>query len=117
MGVGIDGAWMDVKESPAFDHHNNFRASSTALNTFSGNLIFRLPIDHLCLAPYVYAGGGYEGDGRNWGSGDVGVGVEYRIKPHKMGIFFDERWTYLGDRNGHQDLNFFSSRIGVRIIF
>lgn len=117
VGIGVDGAWMDVKESPAFSQHRRFRDQDTALNSFSGNLILRLPLDHPCIAPYMYAGGGYLGDGLNWGSGDVGVGVEFRIKPQRLGIFLDQRWTYLGDRDGHRDLNFFSSRIGVRIIF
>jgi hypothetical protein len=116
IGVGIDGAWMDVKESPAF-HHAGFHDSGVALNSFSGNLIFRYPIDSICVAPYIYAGGGYYGDGQNWGAGDVGVGVEWRLKPHRCALFFDERWTYLGDRNGERNLNFFSSRIGVRFIF
>jgi hypothetical protein len=119
IGVGIDGAWMDVKESPAQNRNERFLDRGVALNSFSGNLIFRFPIENppLCLAPYVYVGGGYYGDGLNWGAGDVGVGVEWRIQPHKCSVFLDQRWTYLGDRNGERNLNFFSSRIGVRFIF
>ena len=118
VGVGIDGSWMDVKESPAFARHASFRGDDgVALNSFTGNVYFRFPIEHPCLAPYVYAGGGYYGDGLNWAAADCGVGVEFRIKPQKLGIFLDQRWTYLGDRDGHRDLNFFSSRIGVRFIF
>jgi hypothetical protein len=44
------------------------------------------------------------------------VGVEYRFTQGK-GVFVDGRWTYLGDRFGHGDLNYFSTRIGFRFAF
>jgi len=56
-------------------------------------------------------------DGQQWASAHGGLGLEYRIVPNKIGLFVDGRWTYLGDRNDHGDLNFFSSRAGVRIVF
>src|SRR5947199_275085 len=51
------------------------------------------------------------------GPHQAGVGLEYRIKPHKLGFFVDGRWTYLGDRDERSDLNFFSARAGFRIVF
>lgn len=116
VGIGVDAAWLDMKENAAFAQHD-VTETSTALHAFSGSLIFRLPIDHLCLAPYVYAGGGFQVDGRQWASAHAGLGVEYRIKPHKVGLFLDSRWTYYGDRDDLGDLNNFTARAGVRIVF
>jgi hypothetical protein len=115
VGIGVDAAWLDVKESTDFQRRGG--NGNTALHTFSGSLIVRFPIDHLCLAPYIYGGGGFEVDGKQWGSGHAGVGLEYRIKPNKVGLFVDGRWTYLGDRDERHDLNFFSARAGIRLIF
>jgi len=116
VGIGVDAAWLAMKENAAFAQHDRTE-TTTALHAFSGSLIFRLPIDHLCLAPYVYAGGGFQVDGRQWASAHAGLGVEYRVKPHKLGLFVDGRWTYYGDRDDLGDLNNFTARAGVRIVF
>jgi hypothetical protein len=114
IGIGVDAAWLSAKESTLGGNDNSDR---TALHNVSGSLIFRLPIDSACLAPYAYIGGGYHADGYNWASGHAGVGVEYRVVPNKIGIFVDGRWSYLGDRLEQSDLNFFSARAGVRFVF
>ena len=111
-GVGVDAAWLYAKEGPAVD----VEEGHTVLHNFSGSLIFRIPIDELCLAPYIYAGGGAAVDGEQWATAHGGVGVEYRFAPGK-GIFVDSRWTYLGDRYGLDDLNYFSTRVGFRLTF
>jgi hypothetical protein len=113
FGLGVDAAWLAAKEAP----YLATETEKTAIHNFSGSLIYRMPIDHLCLAPYIYAGGGYHVDGEDWASAHGGVGVEFRIEPQKYGVFLDGRWTYLGDRFGHGDLNFFSTRLGFRFIF
>ena len=91
--------------------------NSTTIHNFSGSLIFRAPMDAACLAPYLYVGGGCSVDGHQWASAHAGAGVEYRIVPQKVGVFLDGRWTYLGDRFGHEDLNYFSTRLGMRFVF
>lgn len=117
IGLGVDAAWLDAKRSDldrdAGDHNN----SRTAIHNFSGSLIIRLPIDSACLAPYTYVGGGYTVDGNGWATAHAGVGLEYRCVPNKLGLFIDGRWTYLGDRYGKSDLNFWGARAGVRIVF
>jgi hypothetical protein len=118
FGLGVDAAWLSIKEDPTFASSSGDKSGDvTALHTFTGSLIWRFPIDHLCLAPYVYAGGGFLVDGRQWAAAHGGAGLEYRIKPDHYGLFVDARWTYLGDRDGLGDLNFFNARLGVRIIF
>lgn len=116
FGLGVDAAWLDVKEDPRFGRANA-DSQTTTMHNFSGSVIWRFPVDRLCLAPYVYAGGGLHVDGDQWASAHGGVGLEYRIKPNRFGVFVDGRWTYLGDRGGRDDLNFFGARAGFRVIF
>jgi opacity protein-like surface antigen len=116
IGLGIDASWLAAREDSGFARNDN-SGGRTAIHNFSGSVIFRLPIDHTCLAPYIYAGGGFHVDGEQWASAHGGIGLEYRIKPNRLGIFIDGRWTYLGDRDDRNDLNFFSARAGIRIIF
>ncbi len=115
IGLGIDAAWLSAKESTIGGNRDNDR---TTLHNVTGSLIFRAPIEgSACFAPYAYLGGGFHADGYNWASAHVGVGIEYRIVPQKVGIFLDGRWTYLGDKAGVDDLNFFGVRAGLRLVF
>ena len=58
----------------------------------SGNLIFRIPIDTLHLAPYLYGGGGYQFDTAERFFGQAGAGVEFRFTKC-CGIFADARYV------------------------
>jgi hypothetical protein len=117
LGIGVDAAWLYANEADYVSNRNDDSDNGhTTLHNFSGSLIFRAPIDDLCLAPYAYVGGGATVDGEQWASAHGGVGVEYRFAERK-GVFVDGRWTYLGDRFGHGDLNYFSTRIGFRFAF
>lgn len=116
FGVSAEGYWLDAKHNSS---QSGIGADSngTTFHSAGGNVIFRYPIDSLCLAPYVYAGGGATLDGKNWAVADVGVGLEYRLIPNKLGIFADERWNYYGDRFSHDTQNNFMTRAGVRWVF
>ena len=114
IGIGVDATWLYARES---NNSDATEGDHTTFHNFTGSLIFRLPIDEMCLAPYAFIGGGFHVDGDQWASAHAGVGVEYRIVPQRVGLFADGRWTYLGDRYGHGDLNFFSTRLGVRFVF
>jgi len=114
IGLGVDAAWLYTKEA---DISETSDGGHTTIHNFSGSLFFRAPIDSACIAPYVYLGGGCHVDGDQWASAHAGAGVEFRLKPEKFGVFVDGRWTYLGDRYGHDDLNFTSARVGFRFIF
>ncbi len=114
FGLGADGIWLYAKDNAAADGAND---DSKTFHSATGSLIVRYPIDSICLAPYVFAGGGFTVDGDQWASGHVGVGVEYRVVPHKIGIFADSRWTYFGTRYGHDDQNNFLAKVGVRVVF
>jgi opacity protein-like surface antigen len=111
IGVSTDGEFDQT-------HRNALRGGDeAAVGHANGGLIFRYPIDRYCIAPYVSLGGGGEFDHGSFASFYLGAGLEYRIVPNKVGIFVDERWTYLGDFGTHDDQNNFTTRLGVRWVF
>jgi hypothetical protein len=116
IGIGVDGIWIYGKENAAADVRNG-SGDHTTFHNVTGSLIFRFPMDEICLAPYVFVGGGFHVDGDQWASAHAGVGVEYRVVPNKIGLFIDGRWTYFGDRYGHGDQNNFLGKAGIRFIF
>jgi opacity protein-like surface antigen len=118
IGIGVDAAWLSAKHSDLGNQNaGDSNDERTVLHNFSGSVIFRYPIESACIAPYAYVGGGYHVDGEDWASAHGGVGVEYRVVPRKVGLFVDGRWTYLGDRFEQTDLNFWTVRAGVRLVF
>ena len=120
IGVGVEGYWVAAKENAASQGARDDRGDDSdrlAFHNINGSLIFRLPIDEMCIAPYAFIGGGAVLDGDSWAVGFAGVGLEYRIIPNKLGVFVDGRWNYYGDRYGHEDQNNFTARAGVRWVF
>ncbi len=113
FGLGAEGYWLEAKPNASAGHGSE----SKAFHNATGSVIFRYPIDKLCLAPYLYVGGGASMDGENWALAHVGAGLEYRIIPNKLGIFADERWNYFGDRHDHDTQNNFMTRAGIRWVF
>jgi hypothetical protein len=82
------------------------------VDALQGQLIGRLPIESLHLAPYAMVGGGaFWGGNRGQGNGNVGGGLEYRIN-RGLGLFGDYRWLY-----GNNGLSENLFRAGVRFIF
>ena len=114
IGVGAEGYWIAADENASVPDRGSSR---TTFHNINGSLIFRLPIDEMCLAPYAFIGGGAVLDSEDWAVGFAGVGLEYRVVPNKVGIFVDARWNYYGDRYGHDDQNNFTARAGVRWVF
>lgn len=89
------------------------------VNNVGGNLIARLPIDKVHLAPYVFGGGGgmfnsinAPGPVSTWYA-DAGVGLEWRLNPH-LGIFGDARYIW---RSSHGPGDQAAIRTGVRLGF
>lgn len=115
FGLGADGIWVYAKENRAADPTQE--DDGKTFHSATGSLILRYPIDSLCLAPYVFAGGGFTVDGDQWASGHAGLGVEYRVVPNKIGLFTDVRWNYYGTRYGSDDQNNFLVKAGFRVVF
>src|SRR5579884_1446870 len=78
-GFGVDTAFID--------------GTSHFVDHVGGNIIFRIPIDPVHLAPYAFGGGGYGWNPDKRYFADVGVGLEFRLNP-KVGIFGDARYIW-----------------------
>ena len=99
LGVGADG--------------NVYDGGKHAVADFTGRLIARYPIEmgSLCLAPYVFGGGGISFDDITVGTWHAGGGLEWRAT-HTLGIFTEGRYTW-----GGNDTNATQVRAGVRFVF
>jgi hypothetical protein len=119
IGIGIDNELQSGENRNLADyHHLPHTVGDHTSEHANGSLIFRYPIDRYCIAPYLNLGGGGEVDkGNSYASFFLGAGLEYRILPNKIGLFMDERWTYLGAFGKHDDQNNFTTRAGVRWLF
>jgi hypothetical protein len=116
FGLSAEGTWLEGHDNGA-RFNNGEHNHSTQFQSATGSLIFRYPIDSWCIAPYVFTGGGATMDGSAWAVAHIGVGLEYRVVPNKIGIFADGRWNYYGDRYGHDVQNNFLFRAGARLVF
>lgn len=102
-----------------FNRNLGFNASYSVYDTSSqhheidGNLVLRFPIDSICVAPYVLAGGGYSTNGTSGGNYDAGGGLDIRFSPTScIGVFAEGsyHWAASGD-------DYTLVRLGVRIPF
>ena len=97
LGVGVDG--------------NFHEGDANGVWATSGRLIVRFPIDEICLAPYLFGGGGYEVNGDGFGTLHAGGGLEWRAT-EMIGLFGEGRYTW-----GEDDRNSSQARVGVRFVF
>jgi opacity protein-like surface antigen len=101
LGVGVDG--------------NLFNGDVNGVWDVTGRLIARYPLElnggSLCLAPYIFGGGGVEMDGTTVGTFHVGGGLEWRAT-HQIGVFSEGRYTWAGGANDAAQV-----RVGVRFVF
>jgi len=74
VGLGVEGDWIGGEKS---------------LGVVMGTVTARFPMGS--NAPYLFAGGGVQFDGRTQAVGKVGGGIEHRFSPH-CGIFADVAW-------------------------
>jgi hypothetical protein len=102
VGVGVDGNLYDG-------------SNADPIWSATGRVIVRFPIDNgvgsFCLAPYLFGGGGIEGDGSSFGTLHAGGGLEWRAT-QTLGIFGEGRYTW-----GESSRNSSQARIGVRFVF
>jgi len=95
----------------ADDTLSSLNGNGHTYNSAQGDLIGRLPLESLHLAPYALVGGGATWGTKSQGDGNVGVGLEYRIN-HGLGVFADSRYLY-----GNNGLNETLTRAGLRFVF
>lgn len=86
-------------------------ATDSVTHLFTGSLVLRAPISSLCLAPYVFGGGGYHTNGENQDVWHAGGGLDYRVS-NCWGLFADARYTWASDTQDYTVV-----RAGVRFGF
>jgi len=96
IGVMVDATWS---------------GTDSVTHLFTGSLVLRAPITSICLAPYVFAGGGYHTNGTSQDVWHVGGGLDYRIT-NCWGLFADARYTWASDTQDYTIV-----RAGVRFGF
>ena len=77
----------------------------------SASAILRYPIPSLCIAPYVFGGGGLITNSNTKGTAHIGGGLDIRIVDC-MGGFVDARYTWADKSGNYTSLNF-----GLRMSF
>jgi hypothetical protein len=97
VGVGAEGYFFDSGDDLSF---------STA-----GNLLLRIPIDALCLAPYGLIGGGYQFGDYDQSFWQAGLGLEWKLNQY-VGLFGDARMIFTDE---DADTQFY--RAGLRFNF
>ena len=97
FGLAFSAAWYDT---PAVIHN------------YALDAIVRLPIEQLCLAPYVLVGGGLHTNGNTGAIGRLGGGLDLRFPSMRgKGIFAD--WIYV--YTGEDKVDYEIARFGVKI--
>ncbi len=68
------------------------------------DLVFRMPIQELCIAPYVFGGGGVVTNGETDGLWRLGGGIDIRLEAMGcVGIFVDASYNWIGNSDSEHD--------------
>ncbi len=81
------------------------------VDSASGNIYLRFPIEHIGLSPYVFGGGGYQFEDIRQSFAQGGGGLEYRFCRH-LGVFVDGRYVF-----ARKTEDYALARAGFRISF
>lgn len=96
VGIQVDATWADA---------------DSVVHLFTGSVVLRYPIKSICLAPFIFGGGGVHTDGVTQGVFHAGGGLDYRFND-KVGIFADARYTWTEETEEYALV-----RTGVRFAF
>ncbi len=88
-------------------------ATNSEHHQFDGNLVLRAPIDSLCIAPYILAGGGYATNSFKSGTYQVGAGIDVRFQSAGcLGMFAEGLYHFSSNTP-----DFTTVRLGLRVPF
>lgn len=94
FGAGFSGAYF-FTEHFGLEGSAMWLSNDNAIHAFDLSAVARLPIEELCLAPYVYGGGGIHTNSVTQGTAHVGGGVDFRFDNFGCnGLFVDARYTF-----------------------
>jgi hypothetical protein len=111
LGVGLGANYFFMRHWGLSGEGYTENAGHSFVDNASGSLVFRWPFESLGLAPYLFAGGGWQFDPIEQWFGHGGGGLEFRFRP-QWGIFADARYVVTEDSE-----NFGLGRLGLRLVF
>lgn len=109
--VGLSGsaAWADVDIVGTND--------SELVHNYVGDLVVRLPMDSIRIAPYALAGVGLIYGGNDWEIlGRAGAGIDFRIT-ESFGLFGDWIYHFPDGSFGIEGEQYQTVRLGAKIAF
>ena len=90
-------------------------ATDSTEHYVTGDLVLRMPIHELCIAPYVFVGGGMVANGNTDGLWRVGGGVDIRMDSMGcVGLFIDGSYNWI-ESDYRADTTM--ARVGLKIPF
>ena len=110
-GVGVNYFFT---RNFGIDVNYGLYATDSEHHQIDGNFVLRAPIDSLCIAPYVLAGGGYATNSYSGFTYQVGAGLDVRFQSAgHLGVFAEGLYHFAED-----DVPEFTTvRLGLRIPF
>lgn len=112
-GGGVLGEYF-ITENLGFQGSYGVYATNSEHHQIDGNIIYRMPIKDLGIAPYIMGGGGLGTNGSTRGDFHAGGGIEARFADMNcMGVFLDGNYHFAsGSRT-----DFTVVRLGVKFRF
>ncbi|MCC6881485.1 MAG: outer membrane beta-barrel protein [Verrucomicrobiales bacterium] len=112
LGGGVTASYFFTQNLGVELNYGVF-AYESQHHVINANVVYRMPIPDLCIAPYVMVGGGLLTNSATDGLFDVGGGIEARFDSLGcIGIFVDATYNWVED-----DRDFTLVRGGVRFPF
>jgi hypothetical protein len=111
LGLGAGGTLFFTRYVGIGGEAYSANTTGSFVDSASGSIFVRCPIDKIHLAPYAFGGGGYDFEGIKQGFGQAGVGLDARIIKN-LGVFVDARYVFASES---QDYGV--GRAGIRISF
>jgi hypothetical protein len=109
-GVGLTHFWS---RNVGLDLNYSVFSTNKEHHELDAALIFRAPIDSLCVAPYAIVGGGYATNSSNRANVEAGAGIDIRMPSWNcMGVFAEGSYHF-----AQKDGDYTTVRLGLRIPF
>jgi len=111
LGVGAGGTFFFCRYVGIGGEAYSRNTTGSFVDSTSGSLFLRYPIEKAHLAPYIFGGGGYDFEGIKQGFGQAGAGFEVRIIRY-VGVFVDARYVFASESKDYG-----VGRAGIRVTF
>jgi hypothetical protein len=111
LGLGIGGNYFFTRNLGLSADAYTENAADSFVDNASGNLVYRFPLEAICLAPYAFGGGGRQFDPSDIWFAQAGAGLELRFTKN-LGVFADGRYVFTDETK-----NFGLGRLGARFSF